>query len=196
MPDGDFDVEIDSNLEMNGNDISGVLAMEANEFIKAGGTASQILMANGSVSTKITNNNQLTNGAGYITTDTNTQLTEAQVDAYVANNGYMSVGADTNWTNATMSNVSSGVLEYKKKHGRLIVKGQVTPSSTNSSLIIATLPVGFRPDYNRFKVSVKNPTGTPSVVSCWVSAGGEVRLDAISGSIYSIDLDFTLDTSN
>ena len=62
---------------------------------------------------------------GYIKTDTNTQLTESQVDSYVANNGY-ALASDSRFSDARtplITSQSNGDLIYYKDGWKRLPKG-------------------------------------------------------------------------
>jgi len=87
-----------------------------------------------------------------------------------------------------MTDISSGLIEYKKINGRLILSGGFTVTSTGL-INVGTLPVGFRP--SRFRTLVVINGGSAGQLS--IQTDGSITADIDSITEYNIDIEITLD---
>lgn len=86
--------------------------------------------------------------------DTNLDLFEDHIQ-----NALDTIGDDTGWTNLILENVTahdkggSSQPQYKKKGNQVFVRGAVEGAwDGNNNLVIATLPDGFRPANQLYRI--------------------------------------------
>lgn len=100
---------------------------------------------------------------------------------------------DTAWvTLPVTSAVSISGLEYRRKNGRVLVRGGFEAALTGSH-VIATLPVGFRPVNTELALAFE---GGVSMKNTTIGSSGAITVDLINNASYSISLDIMLNKNS
>lgn len=113
-----------------------------------------------------------------------------KADGSVDTNTYITSLPSTSFATLSldMTDISSGLVKYKKINGRLILNGGFTVTSTGL-INVGTLPVGFRP--SRFRTLVIITGGSAGQLS--IQTDGSITADTDSITEYNIDIEITLD---
>jgi hypothetical protein len=95
-------------------------------------------------------------------------------------------------TISTASTITDeGDLFYKVKTGRLIVQSFFEALTTASSQVIATLPIGARPETDRSFVVLNNNNSFGGVGT--IQTNGNIIMNLTNGEVYILDFELTLD---
>ena len=113
-----------------------------------------------------------------------------KADGSVDTNTYITSLPSTSFATLSlnMTDISSGLIKYKKINGRLILNGGFTVTSTGL-INVGTLPVGFRP--SRFRTLVIITGGSAGQLS--IQTDGSITADTGSITEYNVDIEITLD---
>ena len=107
---------------------------------------------------------------------------------------------NTSWAALTLTNTSSGAVNYKVKNNLLLINGSIVASTNNSLLQIGTLPAGFRPNVRRFSTAINISGNTTSsanpITNVYIEANGDLFINTYNYLDYNLDIEITLDISN
>tara|TARA_R110000744_G_C19253305_1_gene550533 strand:+ start:689 stop:1066 length:378 start_codon:yes stop_codon:yes gene_type:complete len=122
----------------------------------------------------------------------NKKISKGQLDLISSSN--------TSWAALTLTNTSSGAVNYKVKNNSLLINGSIVASTNNSLLQIGTLPAGFRPNVRRFSTAINISGNTTSstnpITNVYIEANGDLFINTYNYLDYNLDIEITLDISN
>ena len=183
------DVTSNNNTTTNDISVGGVTATSLNTHTIPGGTGTLALSSD--IPTVPTNNNQLTNGAGYITDYTVTQgdVTAHQAELSITESQISDLGtyltAETNdlssavtWANVPDANITqSSVTQHQAELS--ITESQISDHGTYATLVGGTVPASQLPSYVDDVEEYATYAGFPST-----GEAGKIYVDLETNDIY------------
>jgi hypothetical protein len=183
------DVTSNDNTTTNDISVGGITATSLNTHTIPSGTGT--LAKTSDIPTVPTNNNQLTNGAGYITDYTVTQgdVTAHQAALSVTESQISDLGtyltAETNdlssavtWTNVPDANITqSSVTQHQAALS--ITESQISDHGTYATLVGGTVPASQLPSYVDDVEEYSTYAGFPGT-----GEAGKIYVDLATGDIY------------
>lgn len=95
-------------------------------------------------------------------------------------NTWVQIAGDTGLKTLSTKNGATGKITYEKKNGWVYVSFENIIPNTTSAIVVATLPSGYRPDYNVQPYLRRAGNG---IAQCWISTNGDINVGTAEATV-------------